>query len=65
MFLLAKKANPIASDQWWLILAGVGAAFCGVLIGRRYLHKITMNAVQTVTGMLLLGIALALGVGVV
>ena len=40
-------------------------AFAGVLIGKRFLHKITMKTVQTVTGLLLLGIAFALGSGII
>jgi len=41
------------------------AAFAGVMIGRRFLHRITMKTVQTLTGFLLLGIALARGAGLV
>ena len=48
-----------------MILTGILAAFAGVMIGKRFLHKITMKTVQTLTGFLLLGIALALGSGVV
>jgi hypothetical protein len=36
-----------------------------VLLARRFLHKVTMAAVQTLTGVLLLVIALALGAGLV
>jgi uncharacterized protein len=46
-------------------LVGTLAAFAGVMGGKRFLHKITMKAVQTLTGILLLGIALALGTGIV
>lgn len=48
-----------------LVATGVVAAFTGVLIGRRYLHKVTMGAVQTLTGVLLVIIALALGSGLI
>jgi hypothetical protein len=34
-----------------------------VIIGKRSLHKLTMTTVQTLTGVLLLGIALAPGWG--
>lgn len=46
-----------------LILTGVLSAFCGVLVGKRFLNKVTMETVQTLTGLMLLGIALALGAG--
>ena len=64
-FWLAKTASPFGQDQWLLILTGSVAAFAGVMIGKRFLHKITMKTVQTLTGVLLLGIALALGSGIV
>lgn len=48
-----------------LVLSGALAAFAGVLLGKRLLHKVTMRAVQQVTGTLLLLIAIALGLGVV
>jgi uncharacterized protein len=65
IFFLGRAAVPITPDQWPLILAGIGAAFAGVVAGKRFLHKITMKKVQTLTGVLLLGIALALGAGLV
>ena len=65
LFFLAKNASPFGPDQWSLILTGILAAFVGVMIGKRLLHKITMKTVQTLTGFLLLGIALALGTGIV
>jgi hypothetical protein len=65
MFLLAKTTSPLGPDQLPLIAAGIIAAFMGVMIGKRFLHKVTMKTVQTVTGLFLLGIALALGSGVV
>jgi uncharacterized membrane protein YfcA len=64
LFFLAKTTSPIGADQAPLILTGVLAAFAGVLIGNRFLHKIPMRTVQTLTGILLLGIALALGTGI-
>ena len=44
---------------------GIVFAFADVLTGKRYLHKVTMKTVQTVTGVLLLRIALALGARIV
>ncbi len=65
MFLAAQTASPIGPDQWPLILVGMISAFAGVMIGKRFLHKVTVQTVQTVTGVLLLGIALALGSGII
>jgi hypothetical protein len=65
MFLLAKTTSPLGPNQWPLIVTGILAAFLGVMIGKRFLHKVTMKTVQTVTGLFLLGIALVLGSGVV
>jgi hypothetical protein len=65
LFLVAKGANPIGSDQWPLILAGIVSAFVGVLLGKRYLHKITMRTVQNITGFMLLVIAVALMSGII
>lgn len=63
--LLAGTASPLGPDQWPLVATGTVAAFCGVLIGRRYLHKVTMGAVQTLAGIFLLAIAAALGSGLI
>ncbi len=65
LFLQAKITSPIGPDQYPLILTAILAAFTGVMIGKRFLHKITMKTVQTLTGFFLLGIALALGSGLV
>lgn len=50
--------------QWVMIAVGCMAAFAGVLAGKRYLHTVTMQAIQTITGLLLLGIAAALLTGI-
>jgi uncharacterized membrane protein YfcA len=65
VFLFAKTAFPLSKEQMPLIATGIIAAFAGVIIGKRFLGKITMKTVQTITGVLLLGIALALGAGIV
>lgn len=49
---------------WPLVITGSLAAFCGVLIGKRYLHKVTMSSVQALVGVLLFGVGFALVVGV-
>lgn len=49
---------------WPLVLTGAVAAFCGVLLGKRYLHKVTMRSVQTLVGLLLFGVGFALVTGI-
>jgi uncharacterized membrane protein YfcA len=49
---------------WPLVITGSLAAFCGVLIGKRFLHKVTMKSVRTLVGLLLFGVGLALVLGV-
>ena len=65
VFLAMGKVKPIGMDQFPLIITGIIAAFCGVMLGKRFLHKVTMSFVQTLTGILLLIIALALGSGII
>jgi hypothetical protein len=74
---LARILTYLALMHWWgnridvpegtlaLVGTGVLAAFAGVLIGKRYLHKVTMHGVQTLTGLLLLVISVLLGSGVI
>jgi uncharacterized membrane protein YfcA len=50
---------------WPVVIIGALAAFCGVLVGKRYLHKVTMKSVRTLVGILLFGVGLALLTGVV
>lgn len=64
-FLLAEASFPITSGHWRLILTGIFAAFAGVVIGKRFIRKITMKTIQIATGILLLVISLALGSGLV
>ncbi len=65
VFLRGGTAGSVDPAQWPLIAIGIVAACTGVLVAKRYLHKITMNVVQTITGTLLLGVAIALGMGVI
>jgi hypothetical protein len=53
------------SREGALVAVGALAAFAGVIVGKRFLHKITMATVQRITGGLLLLIALSLGAGVI
>jgi uncharacterized membrane protein YfcA len=64
-YLMVGRSHPIGADQWPLIVTGVLAAFAGILLGKRFLHKVTMGAVQTLTGILLLVIAFGLGSGLI
>lgn len=61
----ARQSGPIGPEQWPLVLSGTFAAFAGVVFGKRYLHKITMKTIQSLTGAFLLIVALALGGGLV
>jgi uncharacterized membrane protein YfcA len=51
-------------STWPLVVTGSLAAFCGVMVGKRYLHKVTMTSVQTLVGALLFGVGVALVAGV-
>lgn len=65
MIFLAKKTSLLGTEEWPLILAGIAGAYAGVTLGKKYLHKVTMETVQTLTGILLFGIALAIGSGII
>ena len=63
---LARIFTYLALLNWWggrieipegsmpLVGTGTLAAFAGVLVGKRYLHKVTMWQVQSLTGILVL-----------
>lgn len=63
--LMAGTVFTLPEDSATLVLSGIVAAFSGVLVGKRFLHKVTMGAVQTLTGGLLLIIAVLLGSGII
>ncbi|MFH1135823.1 MAG: sulfite exporter TauE/SafE family protein [Pseudomonadota bacterium] len=65
LFYLTGAGSVLGGEQVPLAAAGIIAAFAGVLVGKRFLRKITMKTVETITGIMLLGIALALGAGLV
>ncbi len=65
LLLLVGEAVALPPDGWRLVAVGCVAAFTGVLLGKRYLDKITMSWVQTLTGVLLLLIAVLLGLGLI
>jgi uncharacterized membrane protein YfcA len=64
VFFLAGTGDAFDRHQWSMIAVGCLAAFAGVLIGKRYLHTLTMHTIQTITGSLLLGISIVLLAGV-
>ena len=49
---------------WPLVITGAVSAFCGVLLGKRFLHKVKMTSVQTLVGVLLFGVGVALVTGI-
>ena len=63
---LFSAAGGQASDfsGWPLVMTGAVSAFTGVLIGKRFLKKVTMTSIQTLVGVLLFGVGLALVSGV-
>lgn len=61
--LFSAAGTGMASETWPLVIIGSLAAFCGVLLGKRYLHKVTMSGVQILVGVLLFGVGLALLLG--
>jgi hypothetical protein len=62
--LLTAAGGQLADfSGWGLVLIGAASAFCGVLLGKRFLHKVTMSSVQTLVGILLFGVGLALLTG--
>ncbi len=62
---LAGAALRLPPESWPLIAIGCLAAFSGVLIGRRFLHKVRITSIQLLTGVMLLLIAVLLGSGMI
>jgi uncharacterized membrane protein YfcA len=62
---LFAAAGGVASgfSDWPLVVTGAAAAFCGVLVGKRFLHKVTMKSVRTLVAVLLFGVGVALLLG--
>lgn len=54
-----------SNEAWPLVLAGSLAAFAGVLVGKRYLKKVTMRSVQLLVGVLLFAVAIGLISGLI
>ncbi len=60
----AAGGNLADFGGWPLVITGSLAAFGGVMTGKRFLRKVTMKSVQTLVGILLFGVGLALVGGV-
>ena len=52
-------------DGWTMVAVGSLAAFAGVLVGKRFLHKVTMRSIQTLVGLLLFAVAIGLVTGLI
>jgi uncharacterized membrane protein YfcA len=59
-----RSVYGLGTSEWMLITTGVAGAFAGVVLGKRMLHKVTMKFIQTLVGVLLVAVALALGAGI-
>jgi len=60
----AAGGNLTDFGGWPLVITGSLAAFGGVMTGKRFLRKVTMKSIQTLVGVLLFGVGLALVAGV-
>lgn len=64
MFVAVGVHGDVTYESAWpLVITGSLAAFCGVLLGKRHLHKVTMRSVRTLVGVLLFAVGLALLLG--
>ena len=53
-------------QEWWpAVLGGTLAAFTGSYLGRRLMHKVTLDAVHLLVGWLLVALGAAIAVGIV
>lgn len=62
-FLLLGLGTPLTAAEAPLILIGIAGALAGVILSTRYLRKVSMAAIQTLVGVLLLALAVLLGLG--
>ena len=65
LVLLAGESIELPEDSISLVVTGILAAFTGVLIGKRWLHKVKMRWIQRLAGIVLILIALALATGLI
>lgn len=63
--LFTAVGGQVSSFEGWpLVITGAVSAFCGVLVGKRYLQKVKMTSVQNLVALLLFGVGLALVTGI-
>lgn len=53
------------AEQWLLVATATLFAFCGVLMGRRFLPRVTVTSLRYLTGTLLLLVGVMLGTGLI
>lgn len=63
LFLAAGSSLSLPGAALPLVVTACVAAFAGVVLGKRFLHQVTIGAVQKLTGVLLFGVALGLAAG--
>jgi hypothetical protein len=64
-FLTGRMFGDGEFHGWGLVATAIGFAFVGSVLGKRLAGKVTMKAIQLLTGVLLLAVAIALGAGLV
>jgi hypothetical protein len=64
-FLTGRMFGDEGFHGWGLVGTAIAFAFAGSLAGKRLSGKVTMKAIQALTGALLLAVAVALGAGLV
>jgi uncharacterized membrane protein YfcA len=64
-FLTGRLFGEGEFHGWGLVGTAIGFAFAGSLLGKRLAGKVTMKAIQMLTGALLLAVAIALCAGIV
>ena len=60
-----EQAFKSLADGWHYVGAGTGAAFLGSYVGRMMIEKVTMDGIRKLVGVMLLGLGLAILVGIV
>lgn len=65
LLMAGHRSHVLSREHWPLLAWAIAGAFLGILVGKRHLHKVTMNTVQILTGILLLLIAAGLALGLI
>ena len=61
----AAGASADSFEAWPLVITGSLAAFCGVMLGKRERHTVTMKSIQTLVGILVFAVGLGLLSGLI